>query len=271
MKIILSWMGHECILDPGNESIAGAVLSLFPSIAEEAPGDPAPNIAVSFQSGEIVVAGPETTRCPDLHEAVAVVERALTLELLRGDGHHTHLHASAAAGAHGAVLAVGRSGAGKSTLAYHWSRTGHAVFGDDIVALDAHGRLHAFPRPLKVDAARLRDRGEDPERTPARDPSASDVWIVPDPVTGWGAPATRIECMAAIEYRRGRPTTVEPLPATAGLRAMLDAIHRTGAPRSESLDRLIRTIETARIVQVVFGDAADAARILLETGSARAR
>ena len=61
------------------------------------------------------------------------------------------LHASAVVARRGVIAFCGASGAGKSTLAYGLHRRGHALWADDVVALDVSpGNVTALPLPFGV-------------------------------------------------------------------------------------------------------------------------
>ncbi|GMV04541.1 MAG: hypothetical protein AMXMBFR53_08210 [Gemmatimonadota bacterium] len=272
MKIAFLWMGQGCTV-AAPAAIAGDLAALFPLLARPAGPSAVPDVVVErVPAGFAVVAGGVPEPCASAVEAVSAAELAVTRHLLAAERRHCHLHASAAlAGSGGAVVALGPSGSGKSTLAYAWYRLGRPVFGDDVVAVDDRGRLHPFPRPLKVHAARLREAGEAPEETVAWDPSEEDVWVDPLPRAGWAEGGAEVAVLAEIRFVPGAETRLEAVRDAQRLRMLLDAVHQTGTSREDSLDRLIGLAEGAAVFRVEFGRAAEAAPLLLDIAGSRQR
>ncbi|NJD19613.1 MAG: hypothetical protein FIA95_10080 [Gemmatimonadetes bacterium] len=269
MTIAFEWMGQSCVVE-APPAIAAELEALLPEMARAAGHSARPDLRIREDGPDLVVAaGSEETRCTSPTDALSAVELAITRHLLAAERSHCHLHAAAALVPDGgAVLALGPSGSGKSTLAYAWHRLGRPVLGDDVVAVDHLGLAHAFPRPLKVDAVRLREAGEAPERTVAWDPAASDVWVDPGRGAGWAHGGAPVRLVAEIRYVGGTSLRVEALSAAGALRVLLDSLHRTGTSRSDSLDRLIRVAEGSVACRLEHGDARRAAVFLIEMAAA---
>jgi hypothetical protein len=73
------------------------------------------------------------------------------------------LHAGVVAFGTRAIVIPGSSGAGKSTLVAALVRAGGRYYSDEYAVLDARGRVHAYPRPL-----RLRRAGGSSQRSTLR-------------------------------------------------------------------------------------------------------
>lgn len=270
MKIAFHWMGRTCTVE-APEEVARELVRLLPGLAGGSPAS-SPDVTVTLDGRVARVSPGSTARYDNVPEAVWAAELAVTRHLLAQERRHCHLHAAAALGGHGeAVVAVGPSGSGKSTLAYAWYRLGRPLFGDDVVAMDGDGLLHPFRRPLKVDAARLREAGEAPEETVAWDGEAPDVWVDPERRAGWAGGGAAAAVFAEIRFVPGSPVRTVPVPAGQGVRTLLDALHETGVTGSEAIDRILVAAERGSFFRLEYGDAREAALELLRmVGAERA-
>ena len=267
MILAVRWLDQTCVVEAPT-ALARDVAALFPALMVTEGGHGAPQVRAARRDGVYVVESREGAEsCHEYVDAVSAMELAVTRHLMASEVRHCHLHASAALIRTGkAVLGVGASGAGKSTLAYAWYRMGLPVFGDDVVAVDEGGRLHAFPRPLKVDAARLREGGEVPEETVAWHTHASDAWVDPTRGAGWAAGGADVAVLAEIRYVPQREPELTRLSSAEGLGILLGAVHQTGNQAPGALDRLIRIAEGSRVCRLEHGDARAAARLLSALG-----
>lgn len=264
MKTTYVWKGVQCTVE-APPAVGRRVAALFPELAR--PTSDSKSVDLRVVSGPTGFAAPglDGAAWPTVPEAVSACELALTRFLLSREREHTHLHAAAALTGKGeAVLALGPSGSGKSSVAYAWYRMGRPVFGDDVVALDPEARLHPFPRPLKVDVARMREAGESPRETVAWDGRAPDAWVDPTLGAGWAPGGVPVRLFAEIRFVAGAPLRATPVEGGERLRLLLDAMHQTGAPPSPSVDRLIRVAEGAEAIRLEHGDARALAGMLLE-------
>jgi len=198
---------------------------------------------------------------PDL---LSAVEFAVVSDLLAQDDDSTHLHAAGAVTMNGAVLVSGSSGAGKSSLALAWSLAGRPLLGDDVVRLDENGLLGPFPKLLKVDPDLVTHHGLALDATPAWEPGCDEAWFDPVSAGGWASAGCRAALVARIEYRAGDAVHVREEEPGVGLRLLLDAVQMTGLPREQSMDRIIALLEGARVFDVRFGSAREAAHVLTE-------
>ena len=264
MTIALQWMDHRCTVD-APPPVAGALGDLFPAARVRPHTDGAADVRVTAHGPAWVVHPGPAEPCPSVPDAVSAAELAITRHLLASDLVHCHLHAAGAVTHSGhAVLAVGPSGSGKSTVAYAWHRLGRPLLGDDVVALDPAGHAHAFPRPLKVDAARLRDAGADPADTTAWDGQTDDVWVDPTDGAGWAPGPVAVTLVAELRFEAGAPLRLDPVQGGERLRVLLNSVHQTGASREASVDRLITVAEAGPMVRVTHGNGQEAAAALLD-------
>lgn len=265
VNLAIRWLDQTCVVEAPS-ALERDVAALFPTLVTPGAHAGPPDVRALLREGAYVVESREGSEAGlEYVDAVSAVELAVTRHLMASEGRHCHLHASAALASTGrAVLGVGVSGAGKSTLAYAWYRLGLPVFGDDVIAVDQRGRLHPFPRPLKVDAARLRDAGDDPASTVAWHPHASDAWVDPTRGCGWAAGDTEVGILAEIRFVPGVEPRLTGLSGSDGLGILLGALHQTGLPAADAVDRLIRIAEGSQVYRLEFGDAHVAARLLAE-------
>ncbi len=82
------------------------------------------------------------------------------------------VHAGAVGWNGRAILLPGPSHSGKSSLVAELVRRGATYYSDDMVPLDRHGRVHAYPKPLMLrsESGRQRLRPEDLGGVAGRDP-----------------------------------------------------------------------------------------------------
>jgi len=271
VRIALQWMGQRCTVE-APEAVARDVARLFsPLVADESDSSGA-DVSVVEDGDWTLVTAQTTDECLGHPDTLSAIELAVTRHLMAADTHHSHLHAAGALTSGGcAVLALGASGSGKSSLAYAWYRDGVPVLGDDVVFLDAESRAHAFPRPMKVDTTRLIDAGEPPEDTLAWDPNATEVWVDPTGGAGWAAGGLPVGIVADIKFVPDAETSVEEIKGPARLRLLLDSLHPSGTPRTESLDRLIVIAEQSDFYRVRFGNTGTASADLLALADTRVR
>ena len=196
---------------------------------------------------------------PDLMSAV---EYGILGHMLRAVDGFTHLHAGGVVVGGHAIVAMGESGAGKSSLALAWSRSGLPLLGDDVVLLADDGAIHAFPRLVKVDRERLADHGLELDSTVAPDPDHPEAWVNVEEAGGWWEGGAPVGILARIRYDAGEQVRISQLDAVTGLRLLIESTLRGGTPPEESMDRYLAAMEGARIVEISFGSAMEAAEAL---------
>lgn len=252
--------------------VVEAVRSMYANVQIPASGrDAPPDLTVSETAGGFELrshADAAVQRFGTAAELVGALEFGVAHFLLGALGAHTHLHAAGAAapGHEGrpAVLALGPSGSGKSSLALAWSRRGLPLLGDDVVLVDERGRLSAFPRPVRVDVARLHAVGARVAEPPLLDARSGKARFDPGEKGGWAEPGARAAVVARIAWSEGSSLRVEPLSGAEGLRLLIGSVLDTGTSPLDSFPRFADLLEGVRVVDVRFGDAAEAAEALAE-------
>lgn len=161
------------------------------------------------------------------------------------------LHAGVVGWRGHAIVLPGRSMSGKSTLVAALVRAGATYYSDEYAVLDARGRVHPYPRPL-----RLRRAGRPPRRV--------------DPVTGLGGRTGRgplpVGLVVVCRYRAGARWRPRRLGAGPGALALLNnAVGARHAP-ARTLSAIGEVAKRARFLAGARGEAAAAARVILERG-----
>ena len=269
LRIALRWMEQTCTVDAPAD-IAVDVGALFPRMLATVPPGAEPDVRVVSGPSGFTVSGDVVFSCDSAASALWAVELALTRRLLALDTRHCHVHGAAATTPDGrAMLAMGPSGSGKSTLAFAWCRLGRPVLGDDAVAIDEAGLVYPFPRPLKVDAQRLREAGGSPEHTLGWETGSSEAWVDPDRYAGWAGGGARVGLLAEIRFVPGSPVRAEEVAGAARLRMLLSSAYETGVPKVGCVDRFAEVAEGCVAYQLEFGDAMEAAAHLLALAEGR--
>lgn len=263
MRIAFRWMEQTCTVEAPT-AVGGDLASLFPDMLHQADPTVAADVRVLPASSGFTVAADEVVDCDDAPSALWAAEHAVTRRLLASDAEHGHVHGAAALARDGrAILAVGPSGSGKSTLAFAWCRIGRPLLGDDVVAIDRAGRIHAFPRPLKVHATRIREAGESPEVTIGWAPGTTEAWVDPTRYAGWAVGGAPVGILAEVRFVPASDVRMEQVSRAAGLRMLLSALHQTGVPRAHAVDRLIEVVKGSTAYKMQFSNAMDAAALLV--------
>jgi hypothetical protein len=259
-----------------------AVAALMPSVVEAAgpgapesgpPGAGAGSVGAAVASGarpalRLEELGPEDWlfTAPDrpphrsdyLPDLLSHVEDALTDHLMRGLPEFTQLHGAGAVVEGRAVLVVGESGAGKSSLALAWSRMGLPLLGDDVILMDEAGRLHSFPRIMKVFWERLLEHGIDPETTLGYSQDSYELWYDPRTGGGWGPGPALPAVVARVRFDAGAGRVapgfeLEPLPTADMVQALLAGAFEPGRPPADSFATLVEALADATCLEVTFG------------------
>jgi hypothetical protein len=208
-------------------------------------------------------AGPEPIVSTTFDAFVDDCEYRLTEMFLEGCADVVQLHASGWASAAGAVLVLGPSGAGKSSLATHASHSGFAAFGDDLVLIGEDGMAAPFKRLFKSDPALLTRLGSDPAGTVFWNPASEEAWFDPAEAGGWAEPAP-VGAVALVRFVAGESLAIEERSAADGLSLLVHSCFETGVREAEAFSRLAGLVEGASVLDVRFGDGAEAVRALSE-------
>jgi hypothetical protein len=180
-------------------------------------------------------------------ELLADVERHLEQAVIAGTPDKVFLHAGVVGWQGRAIVLPGASRAGKTTLVAALLRAGATYFSDEYAVLDRRGRVHPYPRPL-----RIRVDG--------------DVSVDEIPAATLGRPGSRplpIGMVALLGYGPRRRWRAEQLSPA---RAMLDLLGHAPAARLApelALATLRIVAERALVVKGTRGEVEEAVPMLL--------
>jgi hypothetical protein len=182
-----------------------------------------------------------------LGEALEELEYDLELYVAERAPHYIFVHAGVVAWQGRAIVIPGRSTSGKSTLVAALSWAGADYYSDEFALLDRHGRVHAYPRPLRL-------RPTAPKIPVAEHQISDSVGRVPLPV----GLVVVTEFLAGASWR--------PRPLSAG-QAILTLVENTMSARRQPhvvLATLRQVLSGARVVEGPRGEAGDMAAQVLD-------
>lgn len=188
------------------------------------------------------------TRTTERSELLADVERYLEQTLLVAAPRRLFLHAGVIGWRGRALVLPGASHAGKTTLVAELVRAGAHYYSDEYAILDGDGRVHPYPRPLRV-----RFDGDVDVRP-----------VAPATLGAVGKRPLPVSLVALCDYRAGArfgPRTLAPGAAMLALLAHAPAARLKPKVALTTLRPLVRR---ARVVHGARGEAREAAAQLLE-------
>jgi hypothetical protein len=150
-----------------------------------------------------------------------------------------------------AVLIPGRSFSGKTTLTAELLKAGATYYSDEFAVLDGEGRVHPYRKPLAVRGDGGRQRKVSAEEFGGR---------------GAGGPVP-VGLVVVSEFREGalfRPRTLTP--GQGSLALLANTVPARSRP-AEVLDTLEHVVRGATVLRGARGEAAEAARRILERAS----
>ena len=149
-----------------------------------------------------------------------------------------------------AILIPGLSHSGKTTLVEQLIRAGATYYSDEYAVLDAHGRVHPYPRAMG-----MRSPNSDESKKVRAEEIGAKV----------GTKPLRVGLVLSTKYKDG--ARWRPRQVTRG-QGVLELMSNTVSARSQpemALTILPLTLESARILKGVRGEAAEiVARILAQ-------
>lgn len=89
-------------------------------------------------------------RTPDVAQLLETFESNVQLHVAEAARRRLFVHAGVVGWRGQAILIPGRSFSGKTTLVAELVRAGAMYYSDEYAVLDAHGRVHPYPRPLQI-------------------------------------------------------------------------------------------------------------------------
>ncbi len=169
-------------------------------------------------------------------------------------GDYVFVHAGVVAVGGRALVLPGRSGAGKSTLVAALVTAGATYVSDEWAVVDREGRIHPFPRPLRL-------------RTPRGwfriDPRETDARVARRPL--------RLDAVVVTRYRPGTGIELSPLgPSRACLALVANAPAARTRPEN-ALPSLRRAAQGSACYEGPRGESSEAAPALLALLRRRSR
>lgn len=136
---------------PDGQSALDSIFHDMRSDEASRPGLPEYVLSRDFNDGW-AVEGPRVDRfvAAELGDALARLLAGLSIAVLDASPHHLHLHAAAAVSNGRAVVIPAARYTGKTTTVANLIARGWEFITDEIVTLDAPGRVAGVPRPLGV-------------------------------------------------------------------------------------------------------------------------
>ena len=116
----------------------------------------------------LYAAASRLVRTTERHEALAVLENHLTQAVAEMARRRLFVHAGVVGWNGRAILVPGASHAGKSTLVAALLAAGATYYSDEYAVLDPQGRVHPFPRPIRLRDAREIATSLEPEQLGGR-------------------------------------------------------------------------------------------------------
>lgn len=201
---------------------------------------------VLFANGRVIA------RTNHRHVALDALERHLEQAVAEMAPRRLAIHAGVVAIGGRAVLIPGRSGSGKTTLVRALVERGATLYSDEYALLDCHGRVHPYPRPLRVHEPRG-TRRLTPERLGAR----------------VGTRPLRVGRILVTEHARGARWEPRGASPGAGLLALFrQAVHVRYRAR-RALPVLASVAARAAVFESPRGEAQVVADWLMAGGEAR--
>ena len=190
-------------------------------------------------------------RTLDVEELFERFESDLQLFVAAAARRRVFVHAGVVGWKGRAVVIPGRSFSGKTTLTAELLKAGATFYSDEFAVLDDKGRVHPFRKPLAVRGEGGRQRKVSAEEFGAR---------------GADGPLP-VGLVVVSEFREGarfRPRTLTP--GQGSLALLANTIPARSRP-AEVLDTLGRVVRGAVVLGGARGEAAEAARSILERAS----
>jgi hypothetical protein len=271
LRVVFGTSEKRLTIEAPQGPVTDGLLVHFVGERVDDPGGPADLVVQAKGAGFEVHAGLDGTveSFQGVGPLLTELEFGVARFLLLRHRHQTHLHAAGAVafdrqGQRRAILALGDSGAGKSTLALALSASGLPLLGDDIVLLDEQAMAARFRRLIHVEAAQAERLGA-PARSIVRYPlSGSEVWYDPAAGAGWADLASVPAVVARIRWRPSTALSVRPLSTAQALELLLGSVLDSGETPAGSLHRFTEVVDRARMVDLEYGDAQEAAQALRE-------
>ncbi len=190
-------------------------------------------------------------RTVDAEELFERFESDLQLFVAEAARRRVFVHAGVVGWRGRAVVVPGRSFTGKTTLVAELLKAGATYYSDEFAVLDAEGRVHPYAKPLAVRGAGHRQRKVEAEEFGVRGATK------PLPVG----------LVVVSEFREGARFRPRTLTRGQGALALLSNTVPARSRPAEVLETLGRVVVGATVLGGARGEAAEAARSILERAS----
>jgi hypothetical protein len=238
-------------LPPGTKEAAHGFVERLYSIRTGA-GDPMRDARRGLHRFQILYADHvRLARTLDAEELFERFESDLQLFVAAAARRRVFVHAGVVGWKGRAVLIPGRSFSGKTTLTAELLKAGATYYSDEFAVLDEEGRVHPFRKPLAVRAEGGRQQKVSAEEFGAR---------------GADGPLP-VGLVVVSEFREGARFRPRTLTQGQGSLALLANTVPARARPAEVLDTLGRVVRGAVVLRGARGEAAEAARRILERAS----
>src|SRR4051794_12421067 len=183
----------------------------------------------------------------DLDVALGVLDTELRTFVATEAPDHVFVHAGVVAFGERAIVMPGPSFSGKTTLVAECVRAGATYYSDELAALDRHGLVHPYPKPLSIRMNGLSQSDHDVARF-------------------GGAAGTRAIPVGSIifsQYRPGASWHPQPLSPGDAILALLSNAAPAHERPEQTLTALRRAIDGALVVEGERGEASEVVEELL--------
>ncbi len=157
------------------------------------------------------------------------------------------VHAGVVSGNGGAIVIPGGSGLGKSTLVAALVQVGFGYLSDEMAAVDADGSVHAFPRPISLDATACELLGL------PRPVAADEVTLLPASLGTLGPAHAPVTTILLVE--RGVPLSISPAAPSEAAAAMIRHSFNHYRRPAASLAAIAALVRTAAVLRVGYPSA----------------
>ncbi len=212
-------------------------------------------VSIEDRTGELVVTAGRvpagTTQDDEL--ALGMLDAQIRAQIALWAPEHIFVHAGVVAVRGRAVVVPGFTFTGKTTLIRALVEAGAVYYSDEFAAIDADGLVHPYPKPLSI------RHGDGTGRTTETSAAAlgADIGCAPAPVG----------LVAITSYRPGARLNPEPLASGAALLALLGHTIPARTRPQQSIAALKAAVQGATAWKSERGEAADAARAIIESVS----
>ncbi len=206
-----------------------------------------------YGSLRIAVDGCTIGATEDEDLALGILDAQIRAQVALLAPEHIFVHAGVVAVGGRAVLIPGFTFAGKTTLTRALVEAGAVYYSDEFAAIDAHGRVHPYPKPLSI---RHRDGSGRTTETAAASLGAET-----------GRETVPVGLVAITSYRPGATLAPEPLASGAALLAVLGHTIPARTRPQQALAALKAALRGATAWKSERGEAIETARAIIDSMS----